>query len=104
MLYGVYLFLKYGVQKDEEITPQFPIADSKTLKSMNCITSWSSKPIPGAFLFPLFLADLDKKHRNEIEMDKNNSVTYIEYVDFQVRVSRMQRKSLPNFQVQIKKN
>ena len=29
------------------------------------------KPMPVAFLFPLFLADLHKKYRNEIEMNKN---------------------------------
>ena len=28
------------------------------------------KPLPVAFMFPLFLADLDKKYKNEIEMDK----------------------------------
>ena len=28
----------------------------------------TSKPVPGAFVFPLFLVDLDKKYRNEIEM------------------------------------
>ena len=49
---------------------------------MNCITSWSSKPVPDAIVFPLFLVDRDKKYRNEIEMDKNNSVTYMEYVYF----------------------
>ena len=49
---------------------------------MNCVTYWSLKPVPVAFLFPLFLADLDKKYRNEIEMDKNNSGTYMEYVYF----------------------
>ena len=49
---------------------------------MNCITSWSSKPVPGPFVFPLFLVDLDKKYRNEIEIEKNNSVTYMEYVFF----------------------
>ena len=27
-------------------------------------------PCQFAFMFPLFLADLDKKYRNEIEMDK----------------------------------
>ena len=26
--------------------------------------------LPGAFVFPLFLVDLDKKYRNEIEVDK----------------------------------
>ena len=34
------------------------------------------------FLFPLFLADLDKKYRNEIDIDKNNTTTYMEYVYF----------------------
>ena len=52
---------------------------------------------------PSFLVDPDKKYTNEIEMDKNDSVTYMEYVYFQVRVSRTQKKSLPNFQVQIQK-
>ena len=47
----------------------FKCIDSKTLKSMNFVTSWSTKPMPRAFLFPLFLADLDKKYRNEIQMD-----------------------------------
>ena len=28
------------------------------------------KPVPVAFMFPLFLVDLDKKYRNEIETDK----------------------------------
>ena len=54
-------------------------------------------------IFSLFLVDIDKKYRNEKEMDKNNSVTYMEYIYFKVRVSRTQRKSLPNFQVQIQK-
>ena len=36
---------------------------------MNFATTWSTKPVPKAFLFPLSLADLDKKYRNEIEMD-----------------------------------
>ena len=38
------------------------------------------KTQPVAFLFPLFLADVDMKYRNEIEMIKNNSVTSMEYV------------------------
>ena len=38
--------------------------------------------VPVAFFFPLFLADVDKKYRNEIEMIKNNSVTSMEYVYF----------------------
>ena len=54
----------------------------KNPKSMNSVTSWSAKPLPVAFLFLLFLADLDKKYRNEIEMGTNNSVTYVEYVYF----------------------
>ena len=29
-----------------------------------------TRRVPVAFLFPLFLADLDKKYRNEIEMNK----------------------------------
>ena len=33
-------------------------------------------------LVSLFLADLDKKYRNEIEMNKKNCVTYMEYVYF----------------------
>ena len=53
------------------------------------------------FLFLLFLTDLDKKYRNEMEMDKSNGVSYMEYVYFYIRVSRKWRKSLPNFQVQI---
>ena len=28
------------------------------------------KPVPVAFMYPLFLADLDKKYKSEIEMDK----------------------------------
>ena len=32
--------------------------------------SWSTKPVPRAFLFPLLLADLDEKYGNEIEMDQ----------------------------------
>ena len=35
------------------------------------VTSWSSKPLPVAFWFPIFLADLDEKYGNEIEMNKN---------------------------------
>ena len=31
-------------------------------------------------LFPLFLADVDKQYRNEIEVDKNNSVPWIEFL------------------------
>ena len=42
-------FLNLGVQNVEEIIPLLPSADSKTLKSMNCITSSSSKPVPVAF-------------------------------------------------------
>ena len=38
--------------------------------------------MPVAFLFSLFLPDLDKKYRNKIEMDKKNSETYMEYVYF----------------------
>ena len=40
------------------------------------------KTVRVAFMFPLFPADLDKKYGNEIEMDENNNVTYIEYVYF----------------------
>ena len=54
----------------------------KRLKSMNCVTYWSLKPVPVAFLVSLFLAGLDTKYRNEIEMDKINSETYMEYVYF----------------------
>ena len=54
----------------EEITPQLPSADSKTLKSMNRVPSSRSKLVPVAFMFNLSLADLNKKYRNEIEMDK----------------------------------
>ena len=39
-------------------------------QTMNCVTSLNSKPVPAAFLFPLFLADLDKKYKNESEFDK----------------------------------
>ena len=46
----------------------------KKLKSMTRVMSFAGKPVPVPFLFPLFLADLDKKCRNEIEVDKNNSV------------------------------
>ena len=56
---------------------------------MNYVTSLSSN-LWVTFLFPLFLADIDKKYRNEIEMIFylflfiklffNNSVTYMEYV------------------------
>ena len=57
-------------------------ADSKTLKSINC-ASWSSKPVPVMrSCFPYFLADLDKKYRNEKEVDKNISVTCKKYVRF----------------------
>ena len=59
--------------------------------------------MPVAFLFPLFLVDLDKKYRKEIEMDKNNSITYMEYTYFKIIVPRKDRKSLPNFKVQIQK-
>ena len=44
---------------------------------MNCVMYWSLKPVPVAFLFPLFLADLDKKYGNEIEMDKKIIVKLI---------------------------
>ena len=54
----------------EEITPWLPSADSETLKSMNCLMSLKSKAVPVAFMFPLFLADLDKKYKTEIEKDK----------------------------------
>ena len=54
-------------------------------------------------LFPLFLADLDKQYRNEIEVDKNSSVREMEYIYFQIIVSRKDRKSLSNLQVQIQK-
>ena len=36
--------------------------------------------MPVAFLFPLFLVDMDKMYRNEIEWIKNNSVTDMEYI------------------------
>ena len=67
----------------------------KNPKSMSCLTSLSSKAEPVASMFALFLVDLDKKYRNEIEKDKNNSVTYMEYVYFSMRVFRTWRKSLP---------
>ena len=40
----------------------------KTLKSMTCLTSFSSKHMQVPFMFPSFLADLDKKYKNEIEI------------------------------------
>ena len=46
---------------------------------MTCLTSLTWMPLLVPFLFPLFLADLDKKYRNEIGMDKNNSGTYMDY-------------------------
>ena len=44
----------------------------KTAKihELRYVVYWSLKPVPVAFLFPLFLADPDTKYRNEIEMDK----------------------------------
>ena len=45
----------------------------ETLKQGNLLFSTENN------LFPLFLADLDKKYRNEIGMDKNNSGTYMDY-------------------------
>ena len=45
-------------------------ADSKTLKSMTCLTCLTSKPVTVVFIFPLFLADLEKKYKNESEFDK----------------------------------
>ena len=45
-------------------------AESKTLKSMTYLTSWSSKVVPVAFKFPLFWVDLDKKYKIQIEKDK----------------------------------
>ena len=42
----------------------------KILKSTSCVTSSNSKPVPVAFLFPLLLADIDKKYRDEREFDK----------------------------------
>ena len=59
-----------------------PKCRSKPLKSMNCITSSSSKPMPVVFLFPLLLVDLDNKYGNESELINNNSVSYLEYVNF----------------------
>ena len=44
--------------------------------------SLSSKAVSVAFMFPLFLADLDMKYGNEIESMRNNSVIYMEYVYF----------------------
>ena len=73
-----------GVQKEEEITPQLPSADSKTLKSMTCVKSSRSYLAPVAFMFPLSLPDLNKKYKNEMEMDKTNSVTSMEYVIFKL--------------------
>ena len=64
------LFLNYGVQNVEEITLELPSTGLKTLKSMTCLTSLASKPMPVVFIFPLFLADLDKKYGNEIEKDE----------------------------------
>ena len=41
------------------------------IQNIKSMYSWlSSKPVPVAFLFPLFLADVDKNYRNEIEIDK----------------------------------
>ena len=34
------------------------------------VLEYKNPVVPRASLFPLFLADLDKKYRNEIEMDK----------------------------------
>ena len=42
----------------------------KTQNSINWVTSFSLKPVLVALLSPLFLADLDKKYTNKIEMDK----------------------------------
>ena len=44
------------------------------------------KPVQVAFMLPLFLADLDKKYKNKIEMDKNNSVTYMKYVNLKLGI------------------
>ena len=42
----------------------------KNLKTMTCLTFLTSKRVPVAFIFPVFLADLEKKYKNESEFDK----------------------------------
>ena len=38
------------------------------MHELRCVLDY--KPVSVAFLFALFLVDLDKKYRNKIEMDK----------------------------------
>ena len=53
-----------------EIRGNHSLTSKCRFKNPDFVTSWSSKPVPLEFLFPLFLANLDKKYSNEIEMDK----------------------------------
>ena len=62
---------KLGSPESRGNHSQLPSADSKTLKSMNCATSLSSKLVPVAFMFPSLMPDLNRKYRNVIEIDKN---------------------------------
>ena len=50
------------------------------------------KTCASCILFPLFLPDLDKQYRNEIEADKKNIVRQMEYIYSQIIVSRKDRK------------
>ena len=69
--YMEYFYFKIRVSRTyRKSLRKAPYADSKTLKFMNCVKSSSSKNVPVAFFFPLFLADLKKKYRNDSEFGK----------------------------------
>ena len=40
------------------------------MHELHYVLQLKTRRVPVAFLFPLFLADLDKKYKNEIEMNK----------------------------------
>ena len=49
------------------LTPKRRFKSPKTHDLITCLTS---KPVPVAFIFPLLLADLEKKYKNESEFDR----------------------------------
>ena len=76
-----YLDLNFLVQKSLIMGPEVAMVESKMIKC----------------LFPLLLADLDTKYRNETEIHKNKIVTLMEPICLLITVSRMWIKLSSDF-------
>ena len=67
-----YIEYVYFLIRMRKSLPNFQVQIQIPQKFMTCLTSLqSSKAVPVPFMFPLFLFDLDKKYKIEIEKDNN---------------------------------